>query len=672
MIFNINKDRLTIDTREEQLSGSINYYESIVNYSAEWDNLTIEAVLVEKDGKQGIPLAVINNKVFIDSKFDGVYYIGFVGFLSNENNEKTYQISTDLQPIRFRAGAGSIELKVKELPTLNEWERYIMQIQEFLNESKNIVDEASNINIEATKENNTAIFTITRRDGAKEEIYIYDGVDYILTDEDKQNIINEAATKAEEAVNVLLEQGLASAKQYSDTNLAAAKTYSNDNLTKAKTYSDANLVSAKQYSDEVLAAAKKYVDDEQITKTSELTNDSNFAVTNQNNNFSAAQTINGTLTINGNIVQNGKAYETHAEKLFTKNDEIITRDGATGGLAADQFSGIQAKNYDGENDGRLGFNANGEARVGDIGDEQPLLTRDEVTNLTNGQVLVWDSEHSKAVGDSNFVKNTDFANNTTAGVVKAQNVGEANHGIYISSEGYLSIKPASDTEIAQRTGGYNVITPSNMDKAIYEGLVDSKATWSEEDKKAVRTLIDALGNTDYADIDTYGLIKLGASGLTGVMLNNDGQIAIAKATDAEIDNKTNDFKAITPSNLEYAIKAALINAKTSWTDEEKEKFKNYINAIGSTDYATSSKAGVVKVNGDYGLINTDTNGNIGINYATNSDIDNKTSRRKPIVPYTLDYAVGSVKASETQSGTAKMWISTNEDGEIGLNISTEV
>lgn len=170
--------------------------------------------------------------------------------------------------------------------------------------------------------------------------------------------------------------------------------------------------------DNNLQLAKDYADSIKPTKTSELTNDSNFSTTNQNNNFSAPQTINGTLTINGDIVQNGEQYETHAEQVYTKNDEIITRDGAVGGLSEGEYTGIQAEKYDGTNNGRLGFNAKGEARVGDIGDEQPLLTRDEIVNLQEGQVLIWDGKNLKAVGSSDFVKNTDFANISKAGVSK--------------------------------------------------------------------------------------------------------------------------------------------------------------------------------------------------------------------------------------------------------------
>jgi hypothetical protein len=167
-----------------------------------------------------------------------------------------------------------------------------------------------------------------------------------------------------------------------------------------------------------LQQAKDYADSIKPTKTSELTNDSDFAKTNQNNNFSAGQTINGTLTINGDIVQNGESYETHAEQIYTEKDEIITRDGAVGGLSEGQLTGIKAKKYDGENDGQLGFDADGTARVGDVGDTQPLLTRDEAKNLTTGQVLVWDGTNLKAIGSNEFVKNTDVASEIKLGLIK--------------------------------------------------------------------------------------------------------------------------------------------------------------------------------------------------------------------------------------------------------------
>jgi hypothetical protein len=300
------------------------------------------------------------------------------------------------------------------------------------------------------------------------------------------------------------------------------------------------------------------------TKTSDLTNDSNFAVTNQNNNFSTSQTITGTLTINGDIVQNGNSYITHAEELYTKKDEIITREGATGGLSEGAYSGIIAQKYDGENDGRLGFNASGEARVGDVGDEQPLLTRDEITNLQDGQVLVWDSSNLKAVGNSSYVKDTDYGTTSKAGVVK--------------------------------------------------------------------------GSTDY-----------------GTYIRSNGIMQVQKATEEEITGKTNTFKPIVPSNLDYAVKSI---------------GDGYY--VKNTEFAGVRKPGIIQI---YGNLNNglgiNSEGFLYVARADLTDIDSRANVTRVISPYDLDYAVGSVKASETQFGTIKVWTSTNENGEIGLNISTE-
>ena len=107
--------------------------------------------------------------------------------------------------------------------------------------------------------------------------------------------------------------------------------------------------------------------------------------------------INGDLQVNGDIIQNGSAYETHAEQVYTTKDYIITRDGAISALSAGDYSGFQVKKYDGTNDGRLVIDNSGVARVGDVGDEQPLLTRSESASMTNGNLLQWNGTSQKAV-----------------------------------------------------------------------------------------------------------------------------------------------------------------------------------------------------------------------------------------------------------------------------------
>lgn len=346
------------------------------------------------------------------------------------------------------------------------------------------------------------------------------------------------------------------------------------------------------------------------------------AVKGVNNNFTAAQTINGTLTVNGDIVQNGKTYETHAEKLFTSNDEIITREGAVGGLGAEEYTGIQAQKYDGTNNGRLGFNAMGEARVGDIGDEQPLLTRDELENLQTGQVLTWDGDNLKAIGSNEYVKNTDYATKTSVGVVKASEGG----GIGVSSSGNLMTVKATDTEIDEKTNTFKPIVPSNLEYAV-KSIGDGYYT----------------KETDYATSSKAGVVRP-ANGL--FMSGNTGALVIAKASNAQIDAKTDSYYPIVPSNLDYAVKSV---------------GDGYY--VKNDEYATTSTVGVVKANGSGG-ITVNSAGNISVVKATNEDIDAKTNSYKAIVPANLDYAVKSVGdgyyvknddyISSTNAGIAKL------------------
>ena len=371
-----------------------------------------------------------------------------------------------------------------------------------------------------------------------------------------------------------------------------------------------------------LKESKDYADSIKPTKTSQLINDSNFATINENNNFSVGQTINGTLTVNGNIVQNGTAYETHAEKVYTKNDEIITREGASGGLGEGEYTGIQAQKYDGTNNGRLGFNAAGEARVGDIGDEQPLLTRDEVANLQTGQVLTWDGDNLKAIGSSEYVKNTDYATRTNVGVVKASEGG----GIGISSSGNLMIVQATNTEIDAKTNTFKPIVPSNLDYAV-KSIGDGYYT----------------KETDYATSSKAGVVRP-ANGL--FMTGNTGALVIAKASNEQIDAKTDSYYPIVSSNLDYAVKSV---------------GDGYY--VKNDEYATTSTVGVVKANGSGG-ITVNSAGNISVVKATNDDIDAKTNSYKAIVPANLDYAVKSVGdgyyvkndeyISSTSAGIAKL------------------
>ena len=109
------------------------------------------------------------------------------------------------------------------------------------------------------------------------------------------------------------------------------------------------------------------------------------------------KTFVGKIVADCDIIQLGGNYETHAEQVYSKNDYIVMRDEAVSGLAPGTYSGFQVKKYNGSDDARLVVDNEGVARVGDLNDEQPLLTRDEVADMTSGNILSWDGVNKKAI-----------------------------------------------------------------------------------------------------------------------------------------------------------------------------------------------------------------------------------------------------------------------------------
>jgi hypothetical protein len=131
MKFILNRDTLTVTDVETINSGSVNYYEADVEYDSGWDNLVVNAILIKSGETDGVQVAVINNKVFLDRDKHGRFKIGFIGY-KIENGQKTFQISTNLQSFYIQKGAGGIEIEVEDVPTPTEWEIYISQIEELL------------------------------------------------------------------------------------------------------------------------------------------------------------------------------------------------------------------------------------------------------------------------------------------------------------------------------------------------------------------------------------------------------------------------------------------------------------------------------------------------------------------------------------------------------------
>lgn len=116
---------------------------------------------------------------------------------------------------------------------------------------------------------------------------------------------------------------------------------------------------------------------------------------------------NGNIRINGAITQRGKNYIVDSELIQSTNNYIKLRHLNPLPLKDGEYTGIEVYNYNGIHDGRLVFDNKGIARVGDVGDEQPLATREE--NPTDGRFMRYSANEYKLKSD--WIYTTDI--NTT-------------------------------------------------------------------------------------------------------------------------------------------------------------------------------------------------------------------------------------------------------------------
>lgn len=142
-------------------------------------------------------------------------------------------------------------------------------------------------------------------------------------------------------------------------------------------------VSSAIESDLSAYATKQYVQDGFLLKSAA----DDFAKLSQDNVFQ------GNVTIQGDIIQQGSAYETHAEQVYTSNDFITLREGALSGLGSD-ISGFKILKADGTNNLILGAGSDAIGRIGWENDIlQAIATRED--NPTSNGIAVWNSANSR-------------------------------------------------------------------------------------------------------------------------------------------------------------------------------------------------------------------------------------------------------------------------------------
>lgn len=113
--------------------------------------------------------------------------------------------------------------------------------------------------------------------------------------------------------------------------------------------------------------------------------------------FGGNKTFANDVIIDGDLTVHGENFIANTTTLTTEDDVIELR--SSGQTAITTPAGIVIKKYDGTNDGGIVIKNDGEVRVGkvvvgedgaitDSADAQPVLTRDERSNLTTNRILM--------------------------------------------------------------------------------------------------------------------------------------------------------------------------------------------------------------------------------------------------------------------------------------------
>ena len=175
--------------------------------------------------------------------------------------------------------------------------------------------------------------------------------------------------------------------------------------------------------------------------------------------------------------------------------------------------------------------------------------------------------------------------------------------------GALCIYPAQSADIKSgSTDGnyqtYRPITPIHQHEAVFYGLsmvagVDLKnetvtlGTYPETSKTAIRSMIGAIGPTDYANQTTGGVVKIIENGTGGFQIDS-GFLLIQPATSANVKNSTSGTLAPLVPGLQHAstfyglakaagdtTQASSDNAIGTYTDSAKIAIRTMLGATSN-------------------------------------------------------------------------------------------
>ena len=207
----------------------------------------------------------------------------------------------------------------------------------------------------------------------------------------------------------------------------------------------------------------------------------------------------GEVLVHGPIVQTGTGHQVDFEKVTTKEQLVELRHEATTGMAIGDLAGFIIKLYDGVNDGMMVIDKDGIMRIGDVGDLQPLLTREEVptsnaplffNELTRRAETVKPTDTKASVVDADTILIKDSADNNKPKWWSFTNV-KANLKTYFDP---LFLRLADVTQTVAGTITFS--KPPVVPNPVSNGQAMNKGTADD-------TYVPKNGDTTINDVKTF-------------------------------------------------------------------------------------------------------------------------------------------------------------------------
>lgn len=160
----------------------------------------------------------------------------------------------------------------------------------------------------------------------------------------------------------------------------------------------------------------------------------------------------------------------------------------------------------------------------------------------------WEISGSASINLTDYVKNTDYANSTTGGVIK---LGQrTSSGLAMGSDGKLFLSRADISEIKAATSTVLPIVPSHQHESVFFGLAkaagdstqngsnNSVGNYTNNAKAAIKNMLGVsnAGDIEYDDTETYAAGTMGA-GLSELKsaIEDSPTIADTDETDSDLD-----------------------------------------------------------------------------------------------------------------------------------------